>query len=133
MRSEQEGLGKLDDRALEMSGVAAQSLVSAQASAKASKAGLWSIEPLESEKSVSLESESFGSAPVVAVQSLLCDLWLFQHSFSLPPIKRGDTYTVCSKQHAGVLRRTGGAFDLAPLPYLRYVVVERVIRNMRSI
>lgn len=49
---EQAGLGKVDEHALERSGGGAQSLLNAQASAKASKAGVWSVEPTEAEKMV---------------------------------------------------------------------------------
>lgn len=48
----QAGLGKLDEMALERSGGGAQSLLNAQAAAKAAKAGLWSIEPKTSGKQV---------------------------------------------------------------------------------
>lgn len=45
----QAGFGKLDTHALERSAGGGQSLLNAQAAAKAAKAGMWSIEPTEAE------------------------------------------------------------------------------------
>lgn len=51
----QEGLGKLDSHALEASGGGAQSLLNAQAAAKAGKAGVWSVGPTDDEIKVSYD------------------------------------------------------------------------------